>query len=171
MTPQQAEVFKDLTDVLEDEIKIYRSLLDLVRREKEILIAAKIDDLNSNNKAKEAFIFKIKGLEKIRERHAREMANLVGADSENPRLLEIAAKIDSAESSRLHSIHTTLNLLIKRIKEINTSNETLVQSSIKMVNGALGAIREQLQPKPTYGSGGDIKEKKSVAGAFVSKDV
>ena len=76
MTPQQAEVFKDLTDVLEDEIKIYRSLLDLVRREKEILIAAKIDDLNSNNKAKEAFIlYTIDGYSR------KEIAQILGISS------------------------------------------------------------------------------------------
>ena len=164
------EVFKHLDQTLEDEIKIYRSLLELVRREKEILISAKLDELNNNNQAKEAFIIKIKGLEKIREKYARELAHLVGAPVDNPRLLEIASKMESAQSTKLRAIHSTLDLLIKRIKEINASNEALVQSSINMVNGALGAIKDSLQPKATYAPSGEVK-KNEVAGAFVSKDV
>lgn len=163
-------VFKSLETVLEDEIKVYRSLLDLVRREKEILISAKLDELNANNKAKEAYILKIKNLDRLREKAAKELALLVGVTSESPRLLELAAKMNTAENTKLRTIHSTLDLLIKRIKEINVSNEALVQSSLKMVNGALGAIKDTIQPKTTYAPTGDIKKAESLSGTFVSKD-
>lgn len=164
-------IFKSLDNVLEDEIRVYRSLLDLVRREKDILIAAKISELEDNNKAKEAFILKIKALEKLRERHARELAQKIGAPHELPRLLEIAVRLPDQEATKLRAIHSTLDILIKRIKEINSSNEELIQSSLQMVNGALGAIKDTLQPKPTYAPSGDMKKKEVVSGHFVSKDV
>ncbi len=171
MTPDAVAVFNNLETVLEDEIRVYRSLLDLVRKEKEILIAAKISDLNDNNKSKEAFIMKIKTLEKSRERLARELAVLVGAPSETPRLLEIASKIESEFSTKLRGIHATLDLLIRRIRDINISNEDLIKASLKFVDGALGAIRDTLKPKPTYAPSGDLKKKDAVSGHFVSKDV
>src|SRR4051794_14197966 len=105
--------YKNLEQVLEDEVKVYRLLLDLVRREKEVLIAAKIDELEENNKSKEAMILKIRGLERLREKGAREMALELGTNSENPRLLEIASKLLDPEASKLRSIHSTLDLLIK----------------------------------------------------------
>ncbi|MBK9294366.1 MAG: flagellar export chaperone FlgN [Oligoflexia bacterium] len=123
------------------------------------------------NRAKEAFILKIKALEKIRERYARDLANKVNAPHETPRLLEIAVQMQDPEASKLRAIHATLDLLIKRIKEINADNQELVRSSLQMVNGALGAIRETLQPKPTYAPSGDIKKKEVESGHFVSKDV
>jgi flagellar biosynthesis/type III secretory pathway chaperone len=170
MSQVETEIFKNLEGVLEDEIRIYRSLLDLVRREKEILVAAKVSELEENNKAKEAFILKIKALEKLRERYARELAQKVGAPTETPRLIEIAVRMPDEEATKLRAIHSTLDLLIKRIKEINSSNEGLIQSTLEVVNGTLGAIRDTLQPKQTYAPSGDMK-KKEVAGHFVSKDV
>ena len=166
----QTAAYKNLEEVLEDEIKVYRALLDLVRREKEVLISAKIEELDENNRSKEAMILKIRALERQREKAAREMALDVGANSENPRLLEIASKILDPEAGRLRSIHSTLDLLIKRIKDFNEGNETLIQNSLKAVNGALGAIRETLQPKATYAPSGEVK-KEQVAGHFVSKEV
>ncbi len=171
MTERAAEVYKNLVQVLEDEIKVYRVLLDLVRREKEILVSARIDDLSENNRAKELLVLKSKGLDRIRETHARELAKIVGSNHENPRLLEIAAKMESVQNDQLRAIHTTLDLLIRRMKEINASNEALVKSSLKTVNGALGAIRDTLQPKATYAPSGDISKKENVSGHFVSKDV
>ncbi|MDZ4678208.1 MAG: flagellar protein FlgN [Oligoflexia bacterium] len=164
------EAYKSLEIVLEDEIKVYRALLDLVRREKEVLISAKIDELNENNKSKEAMVLKIRALERVREKAARDLAAAVGASTESPRLLEIASKVVDPYNSKLRSIHSTLDLLIRRIKEINENNEALIQSSLKMVNGALGAIKDTLQPRSTYAQSGEVK-KNEVAGHFVSKEV
>jgi flagellar biosynthesis/type III secretory pathway chaperone len=164
------DAYKDLVEVLEDEIKVYRALLDTVRREKEVLVSAQIDDLNENNRIKDTIIVKIKALDRIREKGARDLAAAVGANSESPRLLDIAFKIGEPYSTKLRSIHSTLELLIRRIKDINDNNEDLIRSSLKAVNGALGAIKDTLQPKTTYAASGDIKRTET-AGRFVSKDV
>jgi hypothetical protein len=74
------------------------------------------------------------------------------------------------ESGRLRSIHSTLDLLIRRIKEFNSENEVLVETSLKAVSGILGAIKENLAPRKTYAPSGEVK-KSEVAGHFVSKEV
>ena len=48
-----------LIQTLEEQIKVYRHLLEVVRKEKDILISANLDDLNENNRAKEAMLLKI----------------------------------------------------------------------------------------------------------------
>ena len=52
-----------LVVVLEDQIRVYRHLLETVRKEKDILISANLDDLNENNRSKEAMLIKIRALE------------------------------------------------------------------------------------------------------------
>ena len=165
-----AKAYKNLADVLEDEIKVYRVMLDLVRREKDVLIAANITELEECNQAKEAMVLKVRGLERIREKAARELGAIVGITTDNPRLLDLASKMLDPESSKLRSLHSTLDLLVKRIKDLNSANEELIQSSLKAVNGALGAIKQTLQPKTTYASSGEVKQNE-VAGHFVSKEV
>src|ERR1035438_6249376 len=105
MKTEFLEAFKNLDHVLEDEIKVYRALLDVVRREKEILISTKVDELNDSNRAKDAIILKLRGLERLREKASRELAVIVGANAESPRLLEMAQKIDSPYNTRLQSVH------------------------------------------------------------------
>src|ERR1700761_2559146 len=113
-----SKAFKALTEVLDDEIKVYRNMLELVRREKEVLISAQIAELEDCNKAKELMVLKIRALERQREKAAREMGFAVGLQLENPRLLEIATKLVDPEASKIRSIHSTMTLLIGRIKEI-----------------------------------------------------
>jgi flagellar biosynthesis/type III secretory pathway chaperone len=129
-----------------------------------------MEELEECNKSKEAMVLKVKGLERIREKASREMAIVVGVNPETARLLEIASKLLDPQSSKLRSIHSTLDLLIRRIKELNDANEVLVKSSLKAVTGALGAIRQTLQPKSTYAASGEVK-KNEVAGHFVSKEI
>lgn len=166
------ERFNKLIEVLEHEIKIYRGLLDLVRREKEILISPDVEELNASNENKEAMVAKLKLLEKERERVSRELAGEVGADMENPRLLELALKFDQPRGDRLRSIHTTLNLLVNRIKEFNKENEMLVQSALSSITGAMDAVRSRMAGnKSTYKDKGKMEEKKVDSGRLVSRSI
>src|SRR5688500_7477096 len=99
------ELYKKLVECLDDELKVYRHLLDIIRKEKEILISANIDDLNENNKAKEAMLMKLRALERIREKASRDLAQEVGANVERPRLLELANRMSGEQSKRLQSLH------------------------------------------------------------------
>ena len=145
-----------------------------VRREKDVLIAANLEELEENNKSKEMVVIKLRGMERIREKAARELALTLNMNSESPRLLELANKLLDPQSSKLRSIHSTLDLLIKRIREFNDSNAILVQSSLRSIHGALGAIKDTFRPKPTYAQTGEVKKSEgtqNVTGHFVSKEV
>lgn len=165
------EFFKNLETVLEDEVRIYRTLLETVRREKDLIVDANVEELNQSNQGKETMILKLRGLERIREKTARDLANAVGANSDKPRLLEIALKMQDPEATKLRSIHATLDLLITRIREFNESNGALIESSLRTINGALGAIKETIGSKPVYGQTGEKKPEGQLAGALVSKEV
>src|SRR5690606_24250519 len=120
-------ILDQLTQVLDEQIKVYRHLLDVVRREKEILISANLDDLSENNKSKEAMLIKIRSLETDRIRLAQELAKSLNVDSEAPRLLELAKHLDEEPGDKLRSMHSVLELLLRRIQEFNQKNEVLVQ--------------------------------------------
>ena len=145
-----------LIDILENEIKIYRHLLELVRREKEILISPDLEELNKSNEAKEAMVSKLKKLERERQVISRELAEDVGANSDSPRLMEIATKFDQIKGDKLRSLHATLELLVKRIREYNHENERLVRSALENIQGAMGAIKNQISEKSTYQKGGKL---------------
>lgn len=155
---------------LDEELKVYRALLDVVRKEKEILISAKVEDLNENNKAKEAMLAKLKQLDRLREKFAREAAASCGCDIEKPRLLEIARNSPIAQGDRLRSLHQALEMLLGRLKELNQKNEALAQSALQNIQGAMQAIRTTLSDSPTYKKQGDMKKTDVQAGQLVSRE-
>lgn len=163
--------FQRLVANLEDLTKLYRQLLDLVRKEKQLLVEANMEKLQENNQIKEDLLFKIKSLDGLRFRYASDLAALVGADSEAPRLLEIAKNLGGPEADRLRVIHASLDLLIKRLSGINKDNEETAKSALKNLGGALNNIKETLGGKKTYGGKGQVKTGPDQAGHFVSKEV
>ncbi|MEQ1666248.1 MAG: hypothetical protein ABL927_12830, partial [Bdellovibrionales bacterium] len=56
MKPESLELYKKLELSLNELIKVYRHLLGVVRKEKDILVSANLNDLNENNKSKEAML-------------------------------------------------------------------------------------------------------------------
>ena len=163
--------YHKLVTNLEDLTKVYRTLLDLLRKEKELLVKSDVVALSESNQTKEACLYKLKSLDAARERYARELANLIGADVQAPRLLDIAQKIAGTGGDRLRTIHSTLEILIRRVQEINKENEKFAASALSTLNGAMGEIKETLAPKKTYGRNGKMaSHAPDQAGNFSSKE-
>lgn len=165
------ELFNALADNLDQQVKVYRALLEVVRKEREVLVAAQIEQLNENNKAKEAILVKVRSLDSARIKYAHDLALAVGAEATQPRLLEIASKINLTDGDRLRVLHSTLELLVKRLSEINKGNESLVQAALQNVSGAIESIKGTLQAKPTYGKKGALVTSPQNGEHLVSKDV
>lgn len=158
-----------LIAVLDEQIKLYRHLLEVVRKEKDILISANLDDLNENNRVKEAMLIKIRALEADRIARATEVCAGLGIAAESPRLLEIARYAAEPVAGKLRNMHSVLELLLRRVQEYNRQNEALVASALNNITGAMNAIKGTLQEKPTYQKKGEVAGAAS-AGQIVSRE-
>lgn len=163
------ELVTGLISTLEDQVKVYRTLLDVVRKEKEILISANLDELNENNRAKESMLIKIRALEAQRLKAAADVYLSIGISGDQPRLLEIARFVTDAQGEKLRSIHSVLELLLKRVQEYNRQNESLVQSALTHITGAMNSIKSSLQDKPVYQKQGEVQGQ-APAGQLVSRE-
>lgn len=163
--------YQKLESNLEELTKIYRALLDIVRKEKELLLNADREALDESNKLKEDLLFKLRAQDALRSRYATDLATLVGADVENPRLLELAQKMAGHEGAdRLRTQHAALDVLIKRITTLNKENEEYTKAALDTIGGALGDVKDALSGKKTYGGKGQYKSGPQVSGNFVSKE-
>lgn len=159
-----------LIQTLDEQIKVYRHLLEVVRREKDILISANLDDLSENNKSKEAMLIKIRALETDRLSLAREVSESLGIDSQSPRLLEIAKNVQGDKAEKLRSMHSVLELLLRRVQEHNKKNEVLVEAALANITGAMNNLKNVLEEKKTYKRKGDLGKASNIAGQLVSKE-
>ncbi len=162
--------YQKLLSNLEDLTKLYRSLLDMVRKEKEVYIKADLNDLHEINQGKETLLMKIKMVDTLRTKHAQELATILMADAENPRLLELAKRVGGEQGDRLRSLHSALDILLKRLTDINKENEEYAQRALATLSGAMNNIKETLAPKKTYAKQGQLKSGHEVSGNFVKKE-
>ncbi len=164
------KIFDKLVKNLEDLTKQYRLLLDCVRKEKDLLIASNIAKLDENNSLKEQLLMRIKSLDGLRVNYASELAQVIGADSSFPRLLEISQKMGGAEGDRLRSIHSTLELVTNRLVQINKDNAQYAESGIKIVTSAMENLKETLMGQKTYKKKGGYQQGPETSGHFVSQE-
>lgn len=162
--------FEKLVNNLEEIMKQYRLLLDCVRREKDCLIRTDVEQLNEINIQKEQMLLQVRSLDAQRLALAAELAQHIGADAQEPRLLELAQKMGGAEGDRLRSIHSALELLSKRLVEINRENATYAESALTTVNSAMENIKESIMGQKTYQKKGKYQQGQDKSGHFVSKE-
>ena len=164
-------LFEKLVHNLEDMTKLYRTLLDAVRKEKDLLIQTDIEKLTENNIVKEQMLMKIKSLDGLRLNYASELSVLIGADHREPRLLEMAQKMTGPEGDRLRTLHATLEIITKRVVEINRENATYAESALKNVNAAMENIKETFMGnQKTYQKKGTYQQGSDKAGHLVSRE-
>ncbi|MFZ4402526.1 MAG: flagellar protein FlgN [Pseudobdellovibrionaceae bacterium] len=171
MDPSLEKAYVKLSNNLEELVKIYRSLLDIVRKEKDYLILANQEKLEENNQLKESVLFKLRAQDSLRMRYAAELASLLKSDVDNPRLLVLAQKMGGHEGDRLRSLHSALDIVIRRMTEINKENEEYAKSALKTLDGALQDIKGSLSGKKTYEKSGQYKSGSDTAGHFVRKEI
>jgi hypothetical protein len=169
MKPENLENYKKLESSLDALVKLYRQVLNVVRREREILVSANLDDLNENNKTKELLLVKARQLEVERIHVFKKCAQVEGLH-EGTRLLEFANHLGGEEGERLRNLQSVLELLLKRVKEFNAQNEVLVSSALDKVTGAMGNICDSLKEKPTYKKSGGVVSRPAESGQLVSKE-
>lgn len=169
MKPESLELYSVFERSLDDLIKIYRHLLGVVRKERDILITANLTELNENNKTKEAMLIKARHLEEARIAASRALAISEAMPPES-KLMDFARHLGGERAERLVNIQSVLELLLKRVKEHNIQNEVLVKSALENITGAMGNIRETVSAKPTYKKTGDMASRSGESGKLVSKE-
>ncbi len=162
--------FEILAKNLEEMTKQYRSLLACVRNEKYLLIQSDVTKLNESNVLKEEILSNIKNLEAQRIIYAGELAQSVGIDPHEPRLLDIAKTIGGVEGVKLRTIHSSLDLLTKQLIEINKDNAIYAESALSIVNSAMDNIKESLMGQKTYQKKGSYQQGFDKSGHLVSKE-
>jgi len=169
------ELFQELVKHLSQLVLVYRHLLDLVRKEKQLLLNADLETLKEITDSKEKMLKKIKDLENQWMATAVKIYSATGlkAQDQSPRLAEIATQYFGKDQEKLVRIRAVLNLLVQRTSAVNRQNETLTQSALSHVSGAMTAIKNTLNKKnSTYEKKGKRNEQPSeTSGRLVSKEV
>jgi len=164
------QVLEQMNESLEELIKLYRTLLETVRREKDILISSHLDDLNENNRTKEALLVRIRAVDDKREMAAVKLAQEFGV-GQSPKLLDLANRVGGDLGDRWRNMHSVLDLLVTRVQELNRQNEILVQAALSNISGAMQSLKDHLKDKSVYQRKGEVGAQVTDTGHLVSREV
>lgn len=162
--------FEKLVNNLSEMTKQYRLLLDCVRQETELLIHTDIEKLNESNANKEKILTEIKQLEVLRINYATELAQLLGTDTQSPRLLEMAQKMGGYQGDELKAMHSILELLTNRLMQVNKENAIYAEAALNTVGMAMNNIKESLMGQKTYQKKGSYQQGHDKSGHLVSRE-
>lgn len=163
---------EELINNLKHQITLHRQLTDLLREEKEHLIAVRFKEIREATYSKEAILDEIRREEFRRIAWTNEAAKAIGMPAKEITLEIIAKKIASPEQFEpLMSLKNTLLVLVKKTKEMNGDNKRLVEVAIKDANemkrNLLGISSGQPQ---VYGPKGNIGAVRDQSARFLSKE-
>ncbi len=162
---------QELVQYLDQLVTVYRHLLDIVRKENEVLVAAEMKEIPQITESKEKLVLKVRELDEKWQASAAALAEELKIEQKQPTLLELSLHFQGDERIKMEQLHSVLNMLVQRIVDLNKKNEILVRSALSHITGAMDSITNTLNENPTYKkSGGMEAENKDAQGRLVSRE-
>lgn len=131
---------KELFELLEEDVDLYRSLLSLLGKERECLHTLSVEDLCSITKAKETEILKIKVLEEnIKDMAALLLRQKIDPDDE----ISLTALAKAANTSQAKVLRGYLSILTKlkaNIEDENVYNKRFIEDSLEYLEDAMSIL-------------------------------
>lgn len=136
--------FKELMECLAEETRCYRQLLVLARRQKEILVAAEIQELPSNVRMEEKQVFLLGPLAARRNELLEKIARSLGVKK-----MDLSGAIEKAPGEVSGAFREAALLLAKTAREleaVNQGNDKLLKNALAYVNFTLRAVATAGRP-------------------------
>jgi hypothetical protein len=171
LTKQNGIKIQPLVNLLNELCNLYQELYKNLQSEKKFLVGADLQGLTENNKSKEALLYKIRALDRQREKLAISLALALSMSAEDARLLKLAGKLQGEDSVTLKSFHKKLSGIITQVTDYNIENAQYAESALRVFDGAMSEIKQTVSTKPTYGKKGKMSDSSETnSGNFVSKE-
>lgn len=118
------QLYEDLIDVLEKEFSLCTQMVELLQREKDVIVSLDPRALESLLSDKEAITTQIRVCDETRER----ILDVLGF--KNKTISEVAKMADSGYREKLTAIASKFTSIIHSISELNRFNSVLIEKSL-----------------------------------------
>lgn len=166
--------FVQIHQCLQKLIGLHRQLLELVRQEREALVAADLNRIQECVFGKEALLDQLRSEEAARMKVIAELSVMMRkpiAELTLTRLILDAQGIRMDLSEQLRSSFNMLQVLIQRITEQNAQNGALVEKSLSHVDQMKqNVLGETVPAATTYGSSGKRVNRSTSGARLISQE-
>lgn len=160
-----------LSDIFDQEIQVYRSLLDVTISEFEYLVTRDFKAIENHIQLKEGFFQQITKLELERNSIILELEKFFASNITS--VSELVDLIDDSDTKALFSQkRTILSQLINRIKEANSRNSEFINHSKHIFNNVVNNFNELIKKgsSGTYSKTGKLKKDEKKSSLVINKE-
>lgn len=165
---------EELTKNLRHQLTLYRQLVDLLRSEREHIVAVRLKEIREATYSKEALMDEVQREEFRRLRWVKQAAAYLGVQEKDFTMETVASRMGGPEMyESLFSLKQTLAVMVKKARDMNADNQQLVNAALKdaqtLKRNVLGLSSDQ--PK-TYGPKGNMgSTARDHSARFVNKEL
>ncbi len=160
--------FKELIEIMEGELALYRELRELELRKKDCIINNDVKALDAITREEQGFVKTIVQLESLRSGAVDGLCRKKGCDLVD-NLQQLYRILDLPQRRQLEAQEAQLLAAIGDVQATNRLNEQLIQQSLEYIDVTL-AITQQLGTTDAgYGSEAKEREVKRSRGIFDAK--
>ncbi len=149
-----------LIDIISKEAALFESFLELLERQKAMLVANNVEGLNEVTDQQRRKLIESRLLNKQREELVAEIkaANAVDGDLTVSRLLDLA---DEDQAERLCRLRDSVLSLNQQITVTRNSNALLLNQSREFIANTMKMLSQLHSPKPVYARSGVATDRAS----------
>lgn len=138
-----------LVDLLAEMADIYKAILELSRRKRDILIAVKPQELEAVTKQEELLILQVGKLEAARGKLTRQLAADCGVSADSLTLSDVKKLAGPEIAEKLDKIGADFDRIMADLAPVNKLNAELIQRALGFINYNIN-ILTQSTAGPTY---------------------
>ena len=147
---QSQQRFDMLGKFLSEQLNIYRQLLELAKKERDALMASKIETLNDVVSQKTYLSQLLDGIENRRIALMTELAVSFNCHLEDFTLKRLANLIDRSTSEKFLQLRSDLTSFIEELKKENDTNKRLITHCIMLMDNSVNILNSMLCHESTY---------------------
>lgn len=138
-------LYEDLITVLKKEYELCIELVELLKKEKEVIVRLDAQELETLLRDKEMVTYKIKGCDEKRQRILEQMG------FENLKISDLALRSDGPYKLRLMELANDFTEVIKTIRDLNRINSRLIAKSLHYIKTSYNFLATfNIKPKERF---------------------
>ncbi len=162
------EIFKNLVEILDKEIKLYTEMRDLYTEKRAVLVK---NDIMALSKVDTKIIENYENIKKV-DLLRLDAIKMLGEDVPcMTKLIELSEKYCHKYSSKLREQQAKLNSISSAISVLNLTNIKLIKHGMTLADKTLGIIIDACAPKGTSYSQSGKEENSNMEMSTIIEDV
>ena len=145
-----------LAGLLSETLELYRTLLALSGKKREILVAGRAGELEAVTRQEEYLIVQAGKLDNLREEITRDIAVSLGESSGRMSLVRLREAAPPPFAARIAAVEKDFGAVTADLTALNRTNTELIQQALVFINYSISVITRADTPA-TYAPGGEQK--------------